>query len=285
MSARRRLTWLAVVCVVLAACSPSPSGTPEPSAAPAAPTVSPTARPTMWPEPTPTAIRLLPDDALLPNLVMEPLDEWRIEIQEGRRLLRMTTIFSNYGSGAFELRGGRASVDETMMTLDQVVYTASGEERLVPTSVKAQFAGDGHDHWHAQRVVTMQLSNVADPGTIRFGSKIAFCFLDDVRANTALPGYSSEPHYLRAWCGDPSSLMVTMGVSVGWGDRYGWDFAYQWVDITGMAGGTYLMRATVDYADDFLETDDTDNCTMSRVTIPASGEGLIVNVEANGLDC
>ncbi len=50
-------------------------------------------------------------------------------------------------------------------------------------------------------------------------------------------------------------------------------------------GGTYNLEATVDWVNNFYETDDTDNCTMSRVQIPTAGEGRIVTVEAAELPC
>jgi len=72
---------------------------------------------------------------------------------------------------------------------------------------------------------------------------------------------------------------------VGWGDRYGWDFVNQSIDITDVAGGTYTLKATVDWADNFYETDDTDNCIMSQIQIPAAGEGQIITVEADSQPC
>jgi len=279
----RRLVWVALAGLALAACSPSPDGSPGPSVSPA-PTSIPTPEPT--PEPTPTPTPAIPDGALLPNLVMEPLTDWRVEFRDGHRLLRVTTIFSNYGNGPFELRGSRASADEpSMLMMDQIVYTASGGFRRVPTTVDARYAGDGHDHWHAQGMVTMELSPVLDPGSIRNGSKIHFCVFDNTRTNPELPSSSEDSYYLFDWCGTPESFSVRYGLSVGWGDRYGWDFANQWIDITDVAGGTYTLKATVDWANNFYETDDTDNCIMSRIQIPASGEGEIITVEADSQPC
>jgi hypothetical protein len=76
-----------------------------------------------------------------------------------------------------------------------------------------------------------------------------------------------------------------MGLSIGYGDRYGWDFVGQYIDITSLPGGTYTLKATVDRPNNLFETDDTDNCTMARVQIPATGSGSIVVVEAAELDC
>jgi len=279
----RRLVWLAVAGLVVVACTPSPSDTPGPSVSPT-PTAIPTPVPT--PEPTPTPTPAIPDGALLPNLVMEPLTEWHVEFRDGHRLLRVTTVFSNYGDGPFELRGSRATTDEpSMLMMDQVVYTASGGFRRVPTTVEARYAGDGHNHWHAQGMVTMELSPVLDPGSIRNGNKIHFCVFDNTRTNRELPASRNDSYYSFNWCGTPESFSVRYGLSVGWGDRYGWDFVNQSIDITDMAGGTYTLKATVDWADNFYETDDTDNCIMSRIQIPAAGEGQIISVEADSEPC
>lgn len=279
----RRFAWLVVACLAIAACTNSPAaGGPSPSNTPR-PTASPSPTPT--PEPTPTPTPTLPDDALLPNLVMEPLDEWQVEYRDGRRLLRMTTIFSNYGDGPFELRGSRSSTEAQEMLLDQVVYLESGGFRRVPTGANARYAGDDHDHWHAQQVVTLELSPVLDPASVRNGEKVHFCFFDNVPTNRDIDEFNTTGFYERRWCGTPNSFAVRMGLSLGWGDRYGWDFAFQWIDITGMAGGSYTLRATVDYADAFLETDDTDNCTISQISIPVAGEGQIVTVEADDQPC
>jgi hypothetical protein len=215
---------------------------------------------------------------------MEPLAEWSIEYVGTRRLLHVTTIFSNYGVGAFEIRGGRAP-GGSVINLDQVIYTQGGGFRRVPTRVDALYAGDGHEHWHAQAVVTMELANVLSPGTITTGNKIHFCFFDNTSTNTTLPGYSSTAYYDNEWCGTPDSYAIRMGLSIGYGDRYGWDFVGQYVDITNLAGGTYTLKATVDATNSFFETDDTDNCTIARVQIPTAGEGQIVVVEAGELEC
>ena len=290
MNPVRGRAWVVIVGLVVTACSTSPSAGPaSPSASSQAssPESSPpsaTPEATSSPEPSGTGSALVPEGALLPNLVMEPLSEWNIEYEGNRRLLHVTTIFSNYGQGAFELRGGRAA-DDPVMHLDQVIYTDTGGFRRIPTRVDARYAGDGHNHWHAQQVVTMELANVLDPAHVTNGNKIHFCFFDNTKTNTALPGFNEEPYYRNRWCGTPNSYGVRMGLSIGYGDRYGWDFVGQYVDITALPGGTYTLKATVDWSNNFYETDDTDNCTMARVQIPAAGSGSIVVVEAGELDC
>jgi hypothetical protein len=296
---RRLILTAASAALVIAACGPSPAGSggsdgasggavPEPSVVSSSSpsTASEPASSAPLPSTSPLPSPVVPADAMLPNLVMEPLAEWRIEYNDDdRRLLRVTTIFSNYGVGPMELIGRRTDANQPVMDMTQIVYLPGGGTVEVPTAVNAEYAGDGHNHWHTQRAVTMELSSVLDPGTVRYGSKIDFCFFDNMRTNAAVRGSPSSGVYRFAWCGEPDDLSVRMGLSLGWGDRYQWSFPYQWIDITGIPGGTYTLRATADKPNDFLETDDTDNCTISRIQIPAAGEGQIVVVEDNQVPC
>lgn len=294
MIVHRRIALAALAALALAACTPAPSGAPsgssipsvDPSAGAVGSPASPTPEPTP-PRPTPTPAPTVPAGAQLPNLIMEPLADWNVEYTEpdNRRLLHVTTLFSNVGDGPFELRGGRTDPEAPTIDLDQIIYLESGGFRRLPTKVDARYAGDGHNHWHAQQVVTMELAPVLEPGSITTGNKIHFCFFDNTPTHRDAEGARDEGYYRNRWCGKPDSYSVRMGLSIGWGDRYGWDFVGQYIDITNLAGGTYTLKATVDWSNSFYETDDTDNCTMSRIQIPTAGEGSIIVVEATDLHC
>jgi hypothetical protein len=235
-----------------------------------------------------TAQALRPGPALaaserLPNLRMLPLRDWRIQNMDGRRLLRFTTIMGNEGPGAFEVRGYRSSRSQTKMKIDQVIYDSAGDSRRVRTGADGSYAGDGHDHWHVQRIMTYELYKVANPATVRGGAKTGFCFLDTTAWRLDLPYARQFPYYQESWCGTRSTLTNRVGISVGWGDRYPWNFAYQWIDITGLPAGHYIVRATVDIADWYEETAEYDGCRWARVSIPKSGTR--VEVLDSGTGC
>ena len=284
MTSPQRAACLLVLGIGLAACSaPSAEGpgtSPVQSLA-----AEPSAIGTLPPTPEPTATPVVPVNGLLPNLVMEPLNDWQIEETGGRRLLHVTTIFSNVGSGAFELRGYRMGSSEPTMLMDQVIYTEGGGYQRIPAVITAKYAGDGHEHWHAQQVVTMELAPVLAPTSVTTGNKIHFCFFDNQPTNTGAAAAREDPFYQRAWCGTPDALSVRMGLSVGWGDRYGWDFVGQYIDITGLAGGEYTLRATVNASGSLYETDQTDNCTMSLISFPTVGAGKVVIVRSTDQPC
>lgn len=66
-------------------------------------------------------------------------------------------------------------------------------------------------------------------------------------------------------------MRATMGISVGWGDTYGARLAYQWIDVTGVAAGTYWLVATADKANLYLESSDANNCSWARIRLGSGG--------------
>lgn len=220
-----------------------------------------------------------------PNLRMVQLRDWHIEWVGGRRLLRFTTIFVNAGPGPFELRGARDTTAQRTMDMDQVVYRWDGTKRRIDTLGISRYAGDGHDHWHVQDVVIYEAWKMNEPDLTRRGAKTGFCFFDTTPWNTSLPYARQASYYQQEWCGMRNTLSNRVGVSVGWGDRYPWNFAYQWIDITGLPGGNYRVRATVDIQNYYDETVETDNCVWSYIRFPAPGSGNTVKVIDHGADC
>jgi hypothetical protein len=112
-------------------------------------------------------------------------------------------------------------------------------------------------------------------GTLR-DAKVGFCFFDTNLIDGDLPRSPSRAVYSESMCGRKGSLKTRNGISVGWGDKYAWNFAYQWIDITGLPGGTYTLRSAVDLYGSFLERSDTNNCAWSRIRFGSSGRTVTV---------
>jgi hypothetical protein len=157
--------------------------------------------------------------------------------RERHRRLRLTTMIVNPGKGPFEIRATRPSTSETTMTIRQRILRADGTWGSLPTDAAARYAGDGHDHWHVMRVTDMRV--LRPDGKALRGSKVAFCFFDTTHTRPDLPTSPDQVVYRESRCGTKASLGINMGISVGWGDKYQWSLAYQCIDITGLAAGTY----------------------------------------------
>lgn len=220
----------------------------------------------------------------LPDLSMKPLSDFQIQWVNGRRMLRFTAMMVNIGAGHFEVRGSRSSTSQPML-VSQVIYETSARNspiaRTVPTGAHGKWSGDGHNHWHVQEMMRYDLWG--GNGTMR-GAKVGFCFLDSDPYNLSLPGAGSSFYYRGSWCStSPSALSNRMGISIGWGDEYEWYLAWQWVDITGVSGGTYTVRAKVDPYGFFEEQSESNQCHWARVSFTSSSNA--VNVLTSGTNC
>jgi putative cell wall-binding protein len=120
-------------------------------------------------------------------------------------------------------------------------------------------------------------------GVVRRGTKVGFCFLDSRPWILSLPNAPQSGVYGGAACGDRSDLSNRMGLSVGWGDEYPANFAFQWIDITTLPPGDYTVQARADEQNWYVESNDTNNCSWARVRITATNGP--VSVLQSGRTC
>jgi hypothetical protein len=201
----------------------------------------------------------------LPDLAMEPLTDIYVQkTSDGRRLLRFTTVIVNIGSGPFEVRGTRATNESEMSTI-QRIYDSPSDSRDVETPAVMFFAGDDHFHWHVRDLETSELIRLDNGAKVGTGEKRGFCFFDNEPHDLTLAGAPQDPIY--RGCGSSSSTAVTMGLSVGWGDKYPATLKFQYIDITGLTAGRYNLVTVADQPNWFVESDDTNNGTAVEVQI------------------
>ena len=209
----------------------------------------------------------------LPDLRAASIHDLRIQTTaSGRRLLRFTGLFWNGGAGPFETRAARTSTGAPW-DVDQIVYDTAGGSRRIQTNAELRYAGDGHDHWHVRHVLSYHLWG--PKGTLA-DAKIGFCFFDTNLIDGDLPGSPAGSVYHESSCGSKGSLSTRNGISVGWGDKYPWNFAYQWIDISGVAGGTYTLRTAVDLYHEFTETTRANDCAWARISFTKTGSTVKV---------
>jgi len=214
---------------------------------------------------------------LLPDLRMDPLDQFRTEVSGGQRRLRFRTVMTNKGSGPLEVHGKRDNLSQPHLTTRQRIFDPAGGSRYVNSRALMEYARDGHDHWHIQGVMLYQLWSAS--GATRRGTKVGFCFLDSVRRGA--PSTASRA-YNMSICGDQGDLTNKMGLSVGWGDDYPADFAYQWIDISTLVPGDYTVQAKADEQNWYIESNESNNCAWARVRITSTNGPLTVVASGQG---
>ena len=222
-------------------------------------------------------------DDLLPDLTMATPYNLQIERGgSGRYKLRFGTIVWNVGNGPLEVRA-RARVGETMNDVVQVIHTRGGGSRdFAPPGAVAFYAGDGHDHWHISRFVTVSLFPTFATPTDEHGPtyternlrKLGFCLTDLVRAPAALrpPNSARRVGFPVSGCGVRESTSLRIGISVGYGDDYKPFFNHQTVDITGLPSGVYRLCVTANENAMWLEQDGANNSAWVDIDLDSEAQ-------------
>ncbi len=234
-------------------------------------------------------------DDLLPDLIMTSPYNLQIERGDsGRYKLRFGTIVWNVGNGPLEVRAGDR-VGEIMNELMQVVHTRDGGAREHrPPGGFAFYAGDGHDHWHISRFVTVSLfptfSTPADENGPTYNErnlrKLGFCLTDLVRAPAAMRPANSARRisFPVSGCGVRESDSLRIGISVGYGDDYKPFFNHQTVDVTGLPSGQYRLCVTVNDNGMWLEQDGANNSAWVDIDLNSEAHRQRV-VDSGASDC
>ncbi len=222
--------------------------------------------------PTPTASAA---SQLLPDLRMAKLTTIRMDTTtiSGHRLLRYTAEIVNVGAGPFDARGSRPDTSTPTMTVRQRVYDDAGDFTVSPINDYMFWAGDGHNHWHLADLEGGVLTSFDNGVQVGTSAKQGFHFADGTAFDLTLPTAPQMAQYKP--CGGNScninTLHLTMGLSVGWADIYYASVAYQWIDITGLANGKYILTVTADPDHYFTEAPTGNNAGSALVRISSNG--------------
>jgi len=212
----------------------------------------------------------------LPNLRTRKPAYLTIRYESGRKLLRFTNMIVNAGNGPLDVRpvndlSGTTAAYQNIFTHDAFGNWIKTSERFVGTFV---FHVE-HDHWHFEDFAEYALHRRASDGSV--GSvisghqdKVSFCMADSQAVLRSLAHFSSRAAYPTS-----CSQNAVQGISVGWGDRYNWRLAGQWVDVTNIPDGTYWLVSTADPVNRLLETNENDNRYAVRIRISGSNVSIV----------
>lgn len=223
--------------------------------------------------PTPDARgRLLPD---LVQILPGRVDiAHRTSLVRGRRtLLTFAAAAENHGSGPLIVKASRPNRNSSSMTARQLVRRADGGTEVVPNVGRLRFVRSrDHRHWHFLDFMRYEL-RTSSGALIGSDHKTGFCLGDRFRiAGAAFPGEPSRPVFRRR-CGlsEPFLLSMSEGISVGYGDRYPAFLEGQFIDITGLSSGRYVLVQRVNPEHRLLDLHADNDVSSALVSIKRRG--------------
>lgn len=198
--------------------------------------------------------------------------------QGARRCLRFDQTIANVGDGPFEVRyrlDGVAS--DSTRALVQRVYSSDG-------SVRDRFADTyvfhpAHAHFHYVNFARSHLWKATPDGKrvgsrpIRSSRKNGFCMVDVEQLHFGKRGDAPRtyipPGCLAPTAVDPESgeVAAISGISKGWADVYTWYLADQYIEVSGVPDGYYILQNVADQADTVKELDERNNSASALIKL------------------
>ena len=148
------------------------------------------------------------------------------------------------GAGPLVIRGVRTSIDQELMTAEQVIRLPGGATVAKPQVGTVRYIVDPtHQHWHLEPFMIYELRREKGFALVRPDEKTGFCLGDRYSFDAdRVPVPVERPEFLtNCGLGDTGLLNVEEGISPGYGDDYHPWLDGQWIDITGLSAGRYVL--------------------------------------------
>ncbi len=199
---------------------------------------------------------------LLPDLVQSP--PRALEVYESGNTWRLAFLSAveNDGRGPMLLVGRRPDETTPAMDVDQLVRRSDGSATTHPVDGEIRFVeSETHRHWHFLDFERYDILT-ADGDPVGRDRKTGFCLGDRYNASRSavLPGEPDQAVWTQE-CGrgQPKRLIIREGISPGYGDDYVPRLEGQWIDITDLPAGRYVLRHRVNVDGVLRESDYGDN--------------------------
>lgn len=181
--------------------------------------------------------------------------------RQGRILLRLGSATANLGRGPLHMIPGAPTASGQLPTY-QRLWTDT--HQFVDIQTGEFVFHTGHDHFHLDAFERYRLLT-RDGEPVAVGDKLSFCLIDSLQVD-------SDQHnrglgvFTSSTCEDAGSQQV---LNPGWADYYSPSLEDQWIDITGVEPGDYLVEIVADPDDLLIESDETNNRATFPITIAA----------------
>jgi hypothetical protein len=211
-----------------------------------------------------------PPADLLPDLQLEPLGDFRVQVVDGRRVLRLTARIANRGDGPLELAGTRSGTANPELAIVQHIYQPDGSYVPVESAAVLGFSADNRNQWKLVGAAEYTLKVPGDP-TPRVTHSVDLCLADENRLIGEV-----EARGFGCLDGRPDGRAVTQGLSVGWSNS---DRSYersQRIDLTGLPlPGQYCVTAAADPRQLLTEKSRENNGASTLVDIASNGVTVV----------
>ena len=199
-------------------------------------------------------------------------------VEEGAETcLRFDMVHSNVGEGPLEMRFAfprDPASDARQIT--QRIYSSDGETFEERPAGEWEFHGaHGHFHYTGFAVSRLWATDSAGarigPEPVRTADKVSFCIIDVELEAFGEKGNGPRTYHatdcLEPTQSDAENDYLVQGITPGWSDVYDWFLPDQYIEVTGLPDGVYLLETIADPDNTILEADESNNCSSAYVRL------------------
>jgi hypothetical protein len=185
--------------------------------------------------------------------------------------LTFASAVDNVGRGPLLVHGRRPDRATPSMALRQEVRREDGSSRERATGDRVRYVrSETHAHWHVIGFERYELRRAHDGALVAPDRKTGFCLGDryDTRARARIEGEPTEP----VWTGDcgkgqPALLELSEGISPGYGDDYVPRLEGQYVELSGVPAGRYVLVHRANPERTLVESDYGNNAASVLIAV------------------
>jgi Lysyl oxidase len=211
---------------------------------------------------------------VLPDLDQVTPRALAILVEGDQERLIFVSAVENVGRAPLVIAGRRAETLEPDMSARQIVRRAGGGTTEYPLDMRLEFVvSETHQHWHLLEFERYELRTLAGKQIGR-DRKTGFCLGDryDARGKVRIPGEPPRAVWTHNCAkNQPERLRILQGISPGYGDDYVPNLEGQFVDVTDVPAGRYLLVHRVNADGDLHESNYENNAAsvLFELTRPA----------------
>ena len=211
--------------------------------------------------------------------------------------LRFDQVMANVGVGDLETRlFVPKDANDTEHHSYQRIYYSDSRDHYDDVLSSDWVFHPIHDHYHVQDFAQTNLWEIDAQGRragsepLRVGHKISFCIadieLDEWGSKGNGPRQYNAPDCLSVAYSDDTFNYYVTGLSRGWADIYEYYLPGQYVEVSGVPDGNYILETVMDPDNHLIESDDSNNCGSLIVEISGVGTAQArAQIVGPGPDC
>jgi hypothetical protein len=150
---------------------------------------------------------------------------------------------ANVGDGPLIISAHRSGTDAPLMDADQLIEQDGASPLVVRNTGRLRYVvSEDHRHWHLLGFDRYELRRAGQRRQVVRDRKTGFCLGDRYALERRLRAAPPEPVYTgRCGLAAPDLLAIQQGISVGYGDDYVANLEGQYLKLTGLRRGRYVL--------------------------------------------